>query len=176
VLRTFPESVGRFVQNLVEIGLAVCACKGDLSTISPLYIYILANRAPALPGKNLMSLRHPSGHFTLHKVFSPVIRLGFRVWGTQGSGGRVGKVMPTLRTFPELVGRSVQPTFNKPNDRLSIFRKCFVYFKVFVLITKGIKLLFSIYIWFKCWVELDHKWFSSVTQVEMKSTLLSLII
>jgi len=34
-------------------------------------ITILANRAPALPGKNLMSLRHPSGHFTLHKVFFP---------------------------------------------------------------------------------------------------------
>jgi len=51
----------------------------------PLYI-ILANRAPALPGKNLMSLRHPSGHFTLHKVFSPVTHLGFEVWGTRGLG------------------------------------------------------------------------------------------
>jgi len=36
-----------------------------------LTIYVLiANQAPALPGKNLMRLRHPSGHFTLHKVFS----------------------------------------------------------------------------------------------------------
>jgi len=47
-----------------------------------------------------MSLSHPSGHFTLHK--------GFRVWGTPGSRGRVGGVMLVLRTFPELVGRSVQ--------------------------------------------------------------------
>jgi len=47
-----------------------------------------------------MSLRHPSGHFTLHK--------GFRVWGTLGSKSRVCRVMLVLRTFPELVGRSVQ--------------------------------------------------------------------
>jgi len=35
-------------------------------------------------------------------------RLGFRVWGIPGSGGQVGGVMLVLRTFPELVGRSVQ--------------------------------------------------------------------
>jgi len=46
----------------------------------------LTNRAPALPGKNLMSLRYQSGHFILHKVFSPMTRLGFRVWGTLGPG------------------------------------------------------------------------------------------
>jgi len=68
----------------------------------------LANRAPALPGKNLMSLRHPSGYFTLHKVFSPMTRFGFGVWGTPGSRGGVGGVMLVLRTFPELAGRSVQ--------------------------------------------------------------------
>jgi len=68
----------------------------------------LANRAPALPGTNLMSLCHPSGHFTLHKVFSLMTRLGFEVWGTPGSGGWVGGVMLVLRTFPELVGRFVQ--------------------------------------------------------------------
>jgi len=45
----------------------------------------LANRVPALPGKNLMSLRHPSRHFILHKVFSPVICLGF---GVRGLGWR----------------------------------------------------------------------------------------
>jgi len=61
---------------------------------------ILANWAPALPRKYLMSLRYPSGHFTLHKVFSPVTHLGFGVW--------VGEIMLVLRTFPELVGRSVQ--------------------------------------------------------------------
>jgi len=47
-----------------------------------------------------MSLRRPSGHFTLHK--------GFRVWGTLVSGGQAGGVMLVLRTFPELTGRSVQ--------------------------------------------------------------------
>jgi len=71
-------------------------------------IFSLANRAPALPGKNLMSLRHPSGHFTFHKVFSLVTHLGSGVWGTLGSRGWVGGVMLVLRTFPELVGRSVQ--------------------------------------------------------------------
>jgi len=71
-------------------------------------IFKLANQASALPGKNFMSLRHPFGHFTLHKVFSPVIRLGFGVWGTLGSRVRVGGIMLLLRTFPELVGRSVQ--------------------------------------------------------------------
>jgi len=55
-----------------------------------------------------MSLRHPSGHFTLHKVFSPMTHLGFGVLGTPGSRVRVGGVMLLLRTFPELVGRSVQ--------------------------------------------------------------------
>jgi len=49
-------------------------------------INILANQAPALPGKNLMSLCNPSGHFTSHKVFSPMTHLGFGVWGTRGSG------------------------------------------------------------------------------------------
>jgi len=32
----------------------------------------------------------------------------FGVWGTLGSGGRVGAVMLVLRTIPGLVGRSVQ--------------------------------------------------------------------
>jgi len=32
----------------------------------------------------------------------------FRVWGTLGSGDRVGAVMLVLRTIPGLVGRSVQ--------------------------------------------------------------------
>jgi len=44
----------------------------------------------------------------LHKVFSPVTHLCFGVWDTPGSGGQVGGVMLVFRTFPELVGRSVQ--------------------------------------------------------------------
>jgi len=48
-----------------------------------------------------MSLRHPSGHFTLHKDFSPMTHLGY-------PEGRVGGVMLVLRTLPEMVGRSVQ--------------------------------------------------------------------
>jgi len=44
----------------------------------------------------------------LHKVFSPVICLCFLVWGTPGSGGQISGVMLVLRTFPELVGKSVQ--------------------------------------------------------------------
>jgi len=56
----------------------------------------------------LMSLRPPSGHFMLHKVFSPVTHLGFGVLGTPGYRGMVGGVMLALRTFLELVGRSVQ--------------------------------------------------------------------
>jgi len=55
-----------------------------------------------------MSLGHPSGHFTSHKVFSPVTYLGFEVCGTPGSRGWVSVVMLVLRTFHELVGRSVQ--------------------------------------------------------------------
>jgi len=47
----------------------------------------LANRAPALPRKNLMSLR--------------LLEFGVP-WG------RVGAVMLVLRTIPGLVGRSVQ--------------------------------------------------------------------
>jgi len=49
-----------------------------------------------------------SGHFTLHKVFSPVTHLGFRVWGTPGSRGQIGWVILVLRTLPGLVWRSVQ--------------------------------------------------------------------
>jgi len=43
-----------------------------------------------------------------HKVFSPMTHLGFGVWGNPESRGRVGEVMLVLRTFPELVWRSVQ--------------------------------------------------------------------
>jgi len=49
-----------------------------------------------------------SGHFTSHKVFSPVTHLGFGVLGPPGSRGMVGVVKLVLRNFPELVGRSVQ--------------------------------------------------------------------
>jgi len=50
-----------------------------------------------------MSLNHPSGHFLYSKIFSPVICVGFGVWGTLGSGGQVGGVKVVLRAFPELV-------------------------------------------------------------------------
>jgi len=66
----------------------------------------LANRALALPGK--LTEQYKGTHFTLHKVFSPVTHLGLGVWGNPGSRGRVWGVMLVLRTFPELVGRSVQ--------------------------------------------------------------------
>jgi len=66
------------------------------------FYYSLANRGPVLPGKNLVSFSHPSGHFLQSKVFSPVICLGFGVWG------RVGGFIFVLRTSPELVGRSGQ--------------------------------------------------------------------
>jgi len=79
-------------------------CANSFELLDLYYIYQLANRAPALAGKNLISLRHPSGHFMLHKVFSPVTHLGFRIWG---SGGQVGGLMLVLRTFSELVGSSV---------------------------------------------------------------------
>jgi len=46
----------------------------------------------------------PSGHFTLHKVFSPVTCLGFRVCGNPGSSWQ-GHACVKL---PEFVGRSVQ--------------------------------------------------------------------
>jgi len=39
VLKTFPELVQRSVQNLVEIGPAVCTWKGDIGTKSP-FIYL----------------------------------------------------------------------------------------------------------------------------------------
>jgi len=48
------------------------------------------------PGQNLM-------HFLSIKLFSPVIYLGFEVWGTLGLGVQVGGVKVALRTFPEYV-------------------------------------------------------------------------
>jgi len=54
------------------------------------------------------SAREKFDELTLHKVFSPVTHLGFEVWVPPGSRGRVCGVMLVLRTFPELVGRSVQ--------------------------------------------------------------------
>jgi len=69
------------VNDLPWVGVEVCAkfgadwfggsgMKEDTGTyIGSWYkqsvLYILANRAPALPGKNLMSLHHPSGHFKM---------------------------------------------------------------------------------------------------------------
>jgi len=47
-------------------------------------------------------------HFFKSKVFSPVICLGFGVWGTPGLGDQVSGVKLASRTFPGLVLRSVQ--------------------------------------------------------------------
>jgi len=47
-------------------------------------------------------------HFLLSKIFSSMICLDFGVCGTLGSGDWVGEVILVLRTFPELVWRSVQ--------------------------------------------------------------------
>jgi len=63
---------------------------------------------PGATQENLMSLCYPSGHFTLHKVFSHMTCLGFEVLGTPRSRGWVGRDILVLRTFPELAGRSVQ--------------------------------------------------------------------
>jgi len=46
--------------------------------------------------------------FEYQSFFLQWICLGFGVWDTQGSGGQVGRVKLVLRTFPELVRRSVQ--------------------------------------------------------------------
>jgi len=55
VPRTFPESLERSVQNLAEIGAEVRGRKFYTGTYtdtnSLFYIYRLANRDPALPGK-----------------------------------------------------------------------------------------------------------------------------
>jgi len=46
--------------------------------------------------------------FVKQRFFSPVMCLCFGVWGSPESGDRIGGVILVLRTFPELVGRSVQ--------------------------------------------------------------------
>jgi len=98
-----------FVQHLEEVFQYQSRPLAQIFSLTlSLSLYILPNLSPALPGKKLMSLHHPSGHFTFHKVFSPVTHLGFGVWGTLGSRGRVCGVMLVLRTFPELGWRSVQ--------------------------------------------------------------------
>jgi len=45
--------------------------------------------------------------FFLTQSFSPVICLGFGVWVTPGAGGWVSRVILVLKTFLELVQRSV---------------------------------------------------------------------
>jgi len=66
-------------------------CKHKLVFRKKIYNW-LANQALALPGENLMRLSHPFGHFMLHKVFSPVTRMGFGVWGTLGYRGQISRV------------------------------------------------------------------------------------
>jgi len=51
----------------------------------------------------LVTMRLKLSPEAIHSLLS-----SFGVWGTLGSGGRVGAVMLVLRTFPGLVGRSVQ--------------------------------------------------------------------
>jgi len=62
----------------------------------------MANWAPVLPGKNLMSLCHLSGHFTLNKVFSSVTHLGFRVWGTTGVQGLGWRGHTCVKNLPRV--------------------------------------------------------------------------
>jgi len=94
-LESFIHCRGLALLKIPEtMSFGILFLKFPIDDLKALNYYILANRAPALPGKNFKSLHQPSGHFTLYK--------GFRVWG------RVGGVMLVLRTFPELVGRSVQ--------------------------------------------------------------------
>jgi len=61
------------VKNLPQVSVEVCAkfvgdwfggsCMKEGHRYSLFYIFILANRAPVLPGKNSMRLSHPFGHF-----------------------------------------------------------------------------------------------------------------
>jgi len=66
--------------------------------INSLLYFILANWAPALPGKNLVSLRDSSGHFCKARFFSSDL---FRFWslgypGVWGSGWRGHKCVKNL--------------------------------------------------------------------------------
>jgi len=72
--------------------------------INKIFIFILYYTNQPGPG----AAWEKFDELTLHKVFFPMTRLGFGVWGTPGSWDWVGGVMLVLRTFPELVGRSVQ--------------------------------------------------------------------
>jgi len=49
-----------------------------------------------------------NANFVKQSFFSSDICLGFGAQGTPGSGVQVGRVILVLRTFPELVWRSVQ--------------------------------------------------------------------
>jgi len=53
-------------------------------------------------------IKSPTWTFYVTQSFSPVICLGFELWGTLGSRGSVGGVILAFRTFSELVLRSVQ--------------------------------------------------------------------
>jgi len=52
-------------------------------------------------------IKSPNWIFLCKAKFSPVICILFGVWGTLRSGGRVSGVIIVLRSFPELVWRSV---------------------------------------------------------------------
>jgi len=64
---------------------------------------MLANLGQLLPVKNKVT---HLGIFSKAKFFSSDL-LGFGAWGTMGSWGVIGSVRLVLRTFPELVKRSV---------------------------------------------------------------------
>jgi len=80
--------------------------KTDHKQITPCNYKFQFYKITSQPGPG--AARKKFDELTLHKVFSPVTHLDFRVWGTPASRGGVGRVILVLRTFPELVGRSVQ--------------------------------------------------------------------
>jgi len=59
-------------------------------------------------GECYLSLYLQSSIYITSQPGPGAAREKFGVWGTLGSGGRVGGVMLVLRTIPGLVGRSVQ--------------------------------------------------------------------
>jgi len=71
VLRTFPELVGRSAQNLVEIGPAVRACKGDIgrSIGSNSHFYIYRREKKRRLFKFLLLFKNPTPPLGVLKIF-----------------------------------------------------------------------------------------------------------
>jgi len=62
----------------------------------------LANQTPALPGKLTKQIKGTHLDIFHNTTCSLLTRLGFGVWGTLGSRGRVGGVMIVFRTWGAL--------------------------------------------------------------------------